>query len=209
MKILVIEDKEMHQQSARETLVGHDVTIVESFDKAMELMCEWNTFPYEVVLTDMMMPMSEKTLVSEAFNPSEQVPYGFVIALKAALRGAKFVAMVTDTNHHMGAMSAAIDHFGCGTYYTNGCKPNFVINGAKVVFVHAPFVEDAGGPCKSCNGTLVCKICHGTGTRLPGPWLGVGDSCEPACFCTSNKVPGKNIVEVRKDWEKVLADLTA
>ena len=181
--ILVIEDDEAHRKSAWETLSGHKVTIVKSFDEAMDLMEQkideenvqhilaeagfrtmpdpkdgekWSAywkanreaeaksgipFPFEIVLTDMMMPMSKEKLVPEAFFPNDQVPYGFVIALKAALRGAKFIAMITDTNHHHGAMSAAIDHLG-DAYYEDGFKPNFVVNGARVMFVHAPFLED-------------------------------------------------------------------
>ena len=187
MRILVIEDKELHRQAAKQTISGHKLTIVKSFDKAMELMEEtidknefqrlmtkagfkekpsleneelWNKywdewdkakkesmspFPFEVVLTDMMMPMSLQTLSPEVFRLNEQVPYGFIIALQAAYRGAKYVAMVTDTNHHQGAMSAAIDHLS-GAYYQEGFRPNFEINGAKVSFVHAPFcaVGDTG-----------------------------------------------------------------
>lgn len=152
MKILVIEDKAIHQQSARETLQGHDVKIVTSFDAAMkELEVTYdetrplnekveNPLPYEAVLTDMMMPMSRSTLSPESYKHGEQVPYGFAIALRAALRGAKFVAMVTDTNHHMGAMSAALDHLG-DMYYQRSFKPNFSINGATCMFVHTPFTE--------------------------------------------------------------------
>lgn len=181
MKILVIEDKAQHQESARATLQGHDVTILTSFEEAVEALEEtvdrkkvqqgmqdagfaqlpedkelrqkyWDLkdqlmnqaiapFPYDVVLTDMMMPMSGLTLAPGYFKPSEQVPYGYVIALRAALRGAKYVAMVTDTNHHHGAMSAALDQLSSG-YYTEGFKPNFLINGAKCMFVHAPFTDD-------------------------------------------------------------------
>lgn len=188
MNILVIEDKEIHRQSAKETLSGHNVTIVDSFDKAMALMdpqtdednvqrllveagfptepefedkdrwrAFWNArdearaksripFPFEVVLTDMMLPMSKKTLTPDAFNPNEQVPYGFIIALKATLCGAKFVAMVTDTNHHKGALSAALDNLGPSYWHTNsmargeGLPKRFIINGAQAIFVHSPFV---------------------------------------------------------------------
>lgn len=159
LRILVIEDSANHRQSAVDTLIGHTLTIVDSYDKAMELMEEahWDhqlktmvedPFPFDVVLTDMMMPMSTKTLVPEAYNAKEQVPYGLIIALKAASRGAKFVAMLTDTNHHKGAMSAALDCLG-PAYYASPDRSNwydaikvFNMNGAKVVFVHAPFVKN-------------------------------------------------------------------
>jgi CheY-like chemotaxis protein len=183
MKILVIDDKELHRNSAEKTLTSHEVTIVSSFDEAMDLMAKkidiqnvqqllaeggfaekpeptdkerWSAywkavndaekksiipFPFEVVLTDMMMPMSRSTLAPGIFNPREQVPYGFVIALKAAGCGAKFVAMVTDVNHHKGAMSAAIDHLG-SAYYHEGRIKTFTVNDAKVAFIHAPFCKD-------------------------------------------------------------------
>lgn len=167
MDILVIEDKEMHQQSARETLKGHEVTIVGSYDDARELLEV--KFDFDVVLTDMNMPMSKKTLEREAFKPNEQVPYGFVLALMAAHGGAKFVAMVTDTNHHQGAMSAALDNL-CPSYLYHPSDAEqikrFVINGAEVIFVHTPFVHriSKDAPCTSCKENIgVCCNCNGTG----------------------------------------------
>src|SRR3989344_8247542 len=125
MKILVIEDSPKHQASALETLAGHDVTIAKSYDDAMALMNKrtgWKEgyklipLPFEVVLTDMNLPMSKDKLADGVFKSSEEVPYGFVLSLMAALRGAKFVAMVTDANHHYGAMSAATDHLQTAFY---------------------------------------------------------------------------------------------
>ncbi len=249
-RILVVEDKEMHQNAAREILKDHEVTIVSSFDEAMNLMVRkidkgnvanlltkagfptqsssvdkdrWSAywkarekaeaeslipFPFDVVLTDMMMPMSSRTLSPDAYRYGEQVPYGFVIALRATLCGAKFVAMVTDTNHHKGAMSAAIDHLG-SAYYNNGFVPNFEINGARVMFIHAPFLTEILGkkPCGWCLGSGACKFCSGTGKRgnsqcnSCGENLGVCDNCKGA-----KEVD--NIYQERKDWGQVLADLT-
>lgn len=133
MKILVVEDNEIHRASAVETLAGHEVTIVKTFDEAMDLMSV-EGFPFEAVLTDLMMPMSKKKLLPEFYNPKEQVPYGFVIMLCAAQCGARFVAMVTDTNHHKGAMSAAIDNLD--DHYSWAHRPRLVINGAKVLISH-------------------------------------------------------------------------
>ena len=255
MKILVIEDKEMHQESARISLAGHELTIVSSFDAAMEIMepkinearvkellveagfsvdmdfkdRDRGTayheaydrareksiipFPFDVVLTDMMMPMSSKTLAREAFNPREQVPYGFVIALKAALCGAKFVAMVTDTNHHKGAMSAALDRLG-STYYREGMKPNFVINGAKCMFIHTPFLREVLGKakCYDCGGTGVCKLCHGTGKRDDEYVKGECNVCTKfpgrCVYCKGTGVVDETRQD-RKDWGKVFLDLTS
>lgn len=149
MRILVIEDNQYHQNSAIETLAGHDLTIAESFDKANELMAGRN-FNYEVVLTDMMMPMSALTIAPELFDPEEQVPYGFVIALKAVLRGAKYVAMVTDLNHHRAAISGALDDIDAAFAY-GVVTPNFEINGARVMFIHSPFTPER---CKDWGKVL-------------------------------------------------------
>lgn len=259
MRILVIEDKALNQDSARETLAGHEVTIVSSFDAAMEIMSEkideenaqrllveagfptrptppsqpevegvrerwmayWDAkkaaeaqsvipFPFEVVLADMMMPMSRESLAPGLFNPKEQVPYGFVLALRAALSGAKFVAMVTDTNHHHGAMSASLDHLGSAYYYA-GFKPNFTINGAKVMFVHAPFVTDiaVGASCYNCLGGAACGYCRTP--LVQGECRNCkfrGRKPEPCNVCHGEGKHDKAVYE-RKDWGQVLADLTA
>jgi len=213
MKILVVEDKEMHCKSAEETLQDHELTIINSFEGAMGVMDEEGNFPFDVVLTDMMMPMSREKLASEFFNFGEQVPYGFVIALKAALRGAKFVAMVTDTNHHAGAMSAAIDHLGDCYYRERGFKPNFVVNGAKVMFVHTPFIEEfrKDASCDYCKKNPgACSFCNGTGT-LSG--YGHSTKCHRCAghvgkckFCKGTTKADQTVQE-RKDWGRVLLDL--
>ncbi|MDO8624644.1 MAG: hypothetical protein Q7R47_01070 [Candidatus Diapherotrites archaeon] len=255
MRILVIEDKKIHRESAEETLTGHEVTIVASFDEAMDLMEQkidegnaqrllgeagfstrpdrendeqWSAywkvrgeamaksvipFPFDVVLTDMMMPMSRKTLGDGVFNAREQVPYGFIIALRATLCGTKFVAMITDTNHHKGAMSAAIDHLG-DAYYHAGFKPNFVINGARVMFVHTPFLEEVLGKktCDSCNGSGSCRLCKGTGQRNDEYVQGECNGCRESIGKCSHCYGSGQIDDVRhdrKDWGKVLADLIA
>lgn len=251
MRILVVEDKDMHRQSAKETLLGHEVTIVGSFDEAMDLMKEtidnekvvlfmaeaglppkpdsnweqerwsayWRShsaaekksvipFPFEVVLTDMMMPMSRRTLAPGIFEYGEEVPYGFVIALRAALFGVKYIAMLTDTNHHKGAMSASLDNLGSASYHSSA--PNFEINGAKAMFVHSPFVADIVGKeeCYSCRGNPgVCRFCQGKGVDEEG------EPCEHCCLnvgkCDSCGGTGqKDKVEYeRKDWGQVLKDL--
>lgn len=223
MKILVIEDSELHRMSAAQSLANHEVTIVKSYDEAMELMDEkidkakrdrllveagfksqpesskdekwrayWDArkkassesaipFDFEVVLTDMMLPMSEDTLAPGVWRRDEQVPYGFVIALRATTRGAKYVAMLTDTNHHQSAMSASLDKLGGTSYYKAGFRPNFEINGAKAMFVHSPFRRVDNTTCDKCHGEKGSKGCY---------------KCD-----ASGKAAGK-------DWGQVLKDLT-
>jgi CheY-like chemotaxis protein len=251
MKILVIEDKEMHRTAAAETLAGHELTIVESFDEGIKAMStevdhkklerlkietnfpeyprgegatdkdreawdaklrelEDRTRPrpqFEAVLTDMNMPMSRQTLAPGVYEWKTEVPYGFILALRASQIGAKHVAMVTDTNHHQGAMSAAIDHLG-GAYY-RGTEEPFEINGAKVLFLHAPFVEDTikDAPCDTCKENPgVCALCKGTGKSV--------HSHKPCNLCSDGKchhckgtTKADKAVHERKDWGRALAHL--
>lgn len=243
----------MHRKAAEETLIGHKLTIVSSFDEAIKVMSTqvdykelnrlteqavgklakdapqaertaWyakqdelkpqvtTTPDFEVVLTDMNMPMSHQTLAPGVFK-REEVPYGFVLALRAAQIGVKYIAMVTDTNHHKGAMSAALDHLG-SAYYSSKEKP-IEMNGAKVLFLHAPFLTDTikDAPCDSCERNPgACTWCNGSLKNEYNP-------SEP-CGCTKKETPGKcyncngtlkydKDVHERKDWGKVLAHLTA
>lgn len=269
MRILVVEDKELHRKAAKATLSRHALTIVGSFDEAMEFMQQeideenvarllaeagfpakpnfekeeqWRAherayrkaqtksvlpFQFEVVLTDMMMPMSKRTLAPGVFNPGEQVPYGFIIALRAALCGAKFVAMVTDTNHHQGAMSAAIDHLG-EAYYHDGFSPNFVINGAKVMFVHSPLTGVPGTTCPECKGAKqvdhACYDCDGSGKKME--WYPPGEITSystrrpiEGTVCDACQGAGKKIADCSlcrgdgtsrgKNWGQILQDLTS
>lgn len=232
MRILVIEDSVKHQDAARETMLDHELTIASTYDEAVELLTEYGPedrelirrhslpkgetipLPFDVVLIDMMMPMGgRETLAPGIYHPTDQVPYGFVLALRAAARGAKYVAMVTDTNHHQSAMSAALDLIS-GAYYREGCRPNFEINGAKVMFVHAPFLEDKVGqkPCTYyCQGGT-CTFCAGTGQRDFPDGRSECKACPSAPGKCSNCVGTGQVDDIRydrKDWGRVLQDLTA
>ena len=213
MKILVIEDKELHRSSAVETLAGHDVTIVASFEEGINLLKGKEDVAFEAVLTDMMMSAGRSGAASGMCNPNEQVPYGFILALRAALRGVPFVAMVTDTNHHKSAMSAALDYLGSGYYPENGFTPNFVFNNAKVMFVHTPFVEDLvkDAPCTRCEENPgICCHCHGTGESQ----MYLGESCglckenRGVCDKCNGTLKFDDTVHERKDWGQILTDLT-
>lgn len=115
---------------------------------------------FDVVLTDMNLPMSEFKLAPEWFKAGEQVPYGFVLALRACLVGVKFVAMVTDTNHHHGAMSAALDLIcpaSSENRETNGFNKAMTINGSTCMFMHAPLLRHGGSP-KDWGQALKCLL---------------------------------------------------
>ncbi|TSC91196.1 MAG: hypothetical protein CEN90_578 [Parcubacteria group bacterium Licking1014_17] len=188
MKILVIDDSEGNQKSARKTLKGHEVTIAKSFDEAVVLMggrvekhqgsggeeyeqldgiaaASGVSFPYKVVLTDMNLPFSRFRLSFEARTKAENVhaepPYGFILALRAVQLGAKFVAMATNINHHQDPLSAAIEVLGGAAYWSEvekGKGHAFRIDGAKVMFVHAPLLEEESESPAKDWGRILKKL---------------------------------------------------
>jgi len=132
LRILVIEDTPKHQASARISLTGHKLTIATGYEEAMRIL---GNEKFDVVLTDLQMPMSSRTLSSTAFRLGELVPYGIMLMIEAAHQGAKRVAVVTDLNHHTDWVSAAFDHFSYSVK----------IEGAKVLMMHAPMKQDESG----------------------------------------------------------------
>lgn len=54
MRILVVEDTKIHQEAAKEMLAEHDLTITDSCYAALSLIRDND--PFDVVLTDMMIP---------------------------------------------------------------------------------------------------------------------------------------------------------
>lgn len=159
LNILVIEDKAAHRQAAIDQLADHNVKVVSSFFLGMQLLGgtaldrsnnESGRGNYQkdfhVVLTDMNLPVSDmKGLSPECYKPGEEAPYGFVLALRAAQAGARYVGMLTDTNHHQGIMSHALDAMAAPYWGECGWQSEqnsvFTINGAKCLFVHAPMTR--------------------------------------------------------------------
>ncbi len=185
MRILVIDDDPVQQASARETLVGHEVTIVGTHSEARELLEEpWashhevqeellrrgfkdphakNTTEqeavaaleeqskieqalrppasFDVVLCDLIMPASSYNLGGKGCQyVGEPMPVGFGLALMAVIHGAKFVAVVTDTNHHHHPAATMLDEFDSRCPPHDSAKrrgPRFVMNGARVGFYHS------------------------------------------------------------------------
>lgn len=185
MKILVVEDRPKHQESVREQLAEHELTIVSSFRESWNLLVRkfdqskvdqilgvkteryfmdprseaWDEarekaeeaslipVPFEVVLTDMCMEgWRRKVVTREGRRYSQRVampemPLGLIIALMAADRGVKYIAVVTDRDHHHTA--AAIDQIQPLEYFSApvGARPapNFTINDSRVMFVVAPY----------------------------------------------------------------------
>lgn len=116
-------------------------------------------FKFDVVLCDLLMPAGEEM---QGPNPGQlyghndfvgqMMPVGFALALRAVLHGARYVAVVTATNHHNHPASAMLDRLG-KDYWERAANPiganlpKFVINGVRVGFYHHPSykVKDAAG----------------------------------------------------------------
>ena len=132
LRILVIEDTPRHQASAKQGLAGHRLMVATGYEEAMEVL---GNEKFDVVLTDLQLPMSSRTLGTEAFKLGQLVPYGLMLMIEAAHQGARHVAVVTDMNHHADWLSAAFDHF----------RYSVKIEGAVVQMMHAPMKRDASG----------------------------------------------------------------
>lgn len=209
MKILVIDDKATNREAAKQTIIGHDLTVVGSWDDAVKQLeiryddeatkaklvaagfpptsnslrsiygkdateddkkawKEWHEayykfqaesqIPYwDVVLSDLLMPASRETMGGDGMRfVGQEMPVGLVLALLAAKNGAKYVAVVTATNHHCHPASAMLDRLG-SSYWSDELKPNFAINGAKAMFVHHPACYVSGISCPECKGAKYTK----------------------------------------------------
>lgn len=212
MRILVIDDSQIHLAAARQTLTGHDLTLVDNYDEAVQVLhrgiSDYEAYhriieerglssaPYgdpevrriaesfrppkfEAVLCDLLMPSGRETLAVAGEWAGELVPYGMSLALQAVLHGARCVAIVTATNHHMHPASAMLDPLG-RSYWADRPDldaPKFIINGAVVGYYHYPSCHVEGTVCQECGGTKVrasdqskCYRCDGTGLGDGKDW---------------------------------------
>jgi CheY-like chemotaxis protein len=202
MKVLVIDDSPVHQESARQTLSGHDLTLATSYEegfKALVPIVSHGNYvakgekgrAYDAVLCDLLMPAPGTMMTEEAkreFENKEQ-PLGWALILRAVLNGTPFAALVSQTSHHdhpaafaLDAIDNVDDAWG-DTKYQRGLpmkKPQFDINGAKVGFFHAPtcLVTGVYGCNWKCNQGkddrgAECELCEGTGFRHGKDWAKV------------------------------------
>ncbi len=130
LRILVIDDTKQNIDSAKKDLSGHRLMTATGYEEAMEIL---GSEKFDVVLTDLHLPMSSKTMGSK-FKLGELVPYGILLMIEAARQGAKLVAVVTDLSHHDDPFSAAFDHFSAFSVK---------IDKAKVHMVHATMTDGA------------------------------------------------------------------
>jgi len=207
MRVLVIDDNATNREAAKQTITGHDLTVVDGWDAAVELLqvrydeeaiqaklvasgfaptadalssgfsrpwtqeqkdawtSWWDEYkkikqtcriPYwDVVLCDLLMPASRETMGPDGMPfVGQEMPLGMALALLAALNGAHYVAVVTATNHHHHPASAMLDRLSAA-YWDDRQEPNFVVNGAKAMFVHHPSYEVGGKNAKHWGKVLL------------------------------------------------------
>jgi len=145
MKVLVIDDDVANQQSAHALLSEHDLTVVGTSWEAAEMI---GKNEYDVVLTDLFMsatPDPKEKVNRRVFGSfgaatsdsgdSAEHPLGFGFALWALTRGVKYVAVVTDTDHHSNAISAQIDWFHDS--YGDSEPNRLEFSGGRLAILHA------------------------------------------------------------------------
>ena len=116
MKILVIDDNPIHQDAARRQLGGeHSLVTTDSYGEGQTILRGKGDFPegfFDVVLVDLLMPAYGYPLADEGLRfAGKEMPVGIFLALLAAKKGAKYVAVLTDSDHHSHPASACFDAF--------------------------------------------------------------------------------------------------
>jgi CheY-like chemotaxis protein len=144
MKILVIDDGAVNLRAATAQLKGHELTLAGSYDEGLALIQgeknkETHEYDqpgqYDVVLTDLMMPASDYMLGPKGWDfAGQEMPVGIFLALLAAQKGAKYVAIFTDGGHHDHPAFACLDAFSSSQ---RELVP-FMVAGAKTVLCNFP-----------------------------------------------------------------------
>lgn len=214
MKILVIDDTHTNLDAAKQTLAGHELTLAASYDKAYEFLKKLDGDaqpPYDVVLCDLLMPAGTVQQGPKGMKyVGQEMPVGFALALMAVLQGAKYVAVVTNLDHHQHPAAALLDRLGSDGL--DGHVDEFVkiwANGVPIGFVNfAPMIGVEGTTCPDCGGSgqqgeNSCWLCEGKGKSAH-----TGETCSSCngngrnrCHsCSGGKMRGK-------DWGRVLQAL--
>ncbi|MBT7007781.1 hypothetical protein HN958_04760 [Candidatus Falkowbacteria bacterium] len=172
MKVLVIDDSPLNQESARQTITDHDLTVVGTYDEAYDLLLvsfhgrpQCNE-PFEVVLTDLLMPAGSRNQCGPGKEfVGQEMPVGFALALNAVLHGAKYVGVVSMGEHHHHPALAMLDRLGSYGGWNDrsptGPTPvRFNMNGAKVGFfpLWGGRIQVEGFACPACNGEGECRV---------------------------------------------------
>jgi CheY-like chemotaxis protein len=122
-------------------------------------------FPYDIVLLDLMMPATRAAMGNEGMRfVGQLMTYGYSLAYYAIQNGAKMVGVLTDTNHHMHPMSAALDSLHLGKVLSVDGSKFVLAREYSIQLVHPEVkCEHCGGSGKTDGGKYECYRCNGTG----------------------------------------------
>lgn len=132
--------------------------------------------PFDAVLVDLLMPAGRDAQGGEGLKYVGTImAVGYPLAMMAALHGARYVGVMTATNHHHHPAAATFDHLGGSRAGRGGEeKPAFTINGASVAFCHEISCLVDGTVCGSCGGVQEegekCYSCENTGLGKGKDW---------------------------------------
>lgn len=130
--VLVVDDKDLHRESARRQLTDVNLVMAVGFDQAREELSKRN---FDYALLDLhLMVSTNGALGSDALGKyyGQEIPYGIFLLLEACRKGAQ-AAVVTDLNHHQDPLSAVFDIY-------HGQHLN--IEGKKALLLHAEITDD-------------------------------------------------------------------
>lgn len=142
LKIVVVDDSLRHLEAAQEQLGSqHDLVTLESYEDAIKRL-EPST-DVQVLLSDLLMPAEPYCLGPQGLKLlGHEIPIGLVLALRAAFVGVKWIAVITDANHHNHPMSAALDWLEPSSRRDEGHRL-IRINESSALIAHAPLTNDS------------------------------------------------------------------
>jgi len=132
----MIDDSVRHRRAGMRDLraFGHEVVAMSSYGEARQ---KAHGESFDAALIDLLMPAEPTTLGIQAVvdHVGRDIGVGFPLIFELALCGISRIAVATDTGHHDHPDSAIVDWF-------KGRGP-LVVNGAKVLIMHAPMRDGA------------------------------------------------------------------
>lgn len=108
LNILVIDDSPNHRESAQRIFKDHDLTVVEHYDEAWNLI-EDKKQVWDVVLTDLVLPAGERMQNPDSDLVGMRIPAGWSLVLNSVLRGVKYVGCLSMGGHHASPAGAMLD----------------------------------------------------------------------------------------------------
>jgi len=142
LDILVVEDELRHQDAAKALLQGHNLTLVDGFDYALDVLKGVENYHgtverkhFDVVLSDLMFPQGRGDMQGPESKTlaHDPLPFGFPLAIIAARQGVKHIAVVTDMDHHAHPIAYTLDHLKNKAKYSD-IPARIPIAGANVIF---------------------------------------------------------------------------